>query len=141
MEPEPTKGLSRWSKRLIYIVFFAALATLIVSQLPRGAYSTDLMRVGDGRPALVLAYDLNSTGAMDVMKLMDALRDEYTDRVEFLVADLGTPQGYKFAQRHNAINGTVMFYSGTGLHVRTIHLPPNTETLRYGLEEVVSSKN
>lgn len=138
MQPEPGKGLTTRTKKLIYLAFFTVLAALIVSQLPRGAYSTDLSRVGEGRPALVLAYDLDSSGGMHVMKLMDALRDEYTDHVEFLVADLGTPHGYQFAQRHRAINGTVMFYSGEGAHVRTIHLPPNTEALRLGLEEVVS---
>lgn len=138
MEPKPTEGLSTWQKRLIYLAFFTALAVLLFGHLPRGAYSTDLSRVGDGQPALVLAYDLNSAGGMEVMKLMDALRDEYSDRVEFLVADLGTPKGSQFAQRHRATNGTVVFYSGEGSHVRTIHLPPDIETLRLGLDEVVS---
>jgi hypothetical protein len=138
MGSEPTEGLSPWRKRLIYAVFFTAMAALLFGNLPRGAYSTDLSRVGDGRPALVLAYDLNSAGASEVMKLMDALRDEYSDRVDFLVADLGTPDGFQFAQRHRAINGTVMFYSGEGSHVRTIHLPPDVETLRFSLDEVVS---
>jgi len=138
MRSEPTEGLSPWRKRLMYAVFFTVLAALIFGLLPRGAYSTDLSRIGDGRPALVLAYDLNSSGGMEVMKLMDALRDEYAERVEFLVADLGTPEGFQFAQRHRAINGTVMLYSGEGSHVRTIHLPPDIETLRLSLDEVVS---
>lgn len=141
MEPEPTKGLPKWGKRLIYLFFFGALAALILSQLPRGSYSTDLTRVGNGQPALVLAYDINSTGGMEVMKLMDSLRDEYADRVEFLIADLGTPQGFQFAKRHNAINGTVMFYSAKGSYVRTIHVPPNTETLRYALDETLAAGN
>jgi hypothetical protein len=140
MQPEQTKGLPRSKKWLIYLIFFAVVGTLIFGLLPRGSYSTDLTRIGGGRPALVLAYDINSMGAMEVMKLMDALRDEYSDRVEFLVADLGTPDGYKFTQRHDGINGTVMFYSGEGSHVRTMHLPPNTETLRLGLEEAISAQ-
>ena len=141
MQAEPTEGASRAKKWLIYLVFFAAIGALVLSQLPRGAYSTDLTRIGEGRAALVLAYDINSMGAMEVMKLMDALRDEYSDRVEFLVADLGTPNGYNFAQRHNGINGTVMFYSAKGAHVRTMHQPANTKVLRLGLEEALSSVN
>ena len=128
-------------KKLIYLLFFVALAALILSQLPRGSYSTDLTLIGNGRPALVLAYDINSMGGMEVMKLMDAVRDDYTDRVEFLIADLGTPQGIQFAKRHNAINGTVMFYSAKGSYVRTIHVPPDTETLRYGLDEALLAGN
>ncbi|MBC8209904.1 MAG: hypothetical protein H8E21_02460 [Gammaproteobacteria bacterium] len=141
MQLEPGTGLPVWKKRLIYLFFFAALVALIVSQLPSVSYSTDLTRVGNGRPALVLAYDINSTGGMDVMKIMDALRDDYIDRVEFLIADLGTPQGNQFAKRHNSINGTVMLYSAKGTYVRTIHLPPNTETLRYGLDEALAASN
>lgn len=108
--------------------------------MPRGAYPTDLTRVGKGRPALVLAYDINSMGGMSVMGLLDALRGEYADRVEFLVADLGVPDGRNFAQRHDAINGTVMLYSADGSHMRTIHLPLNTEILRHALEQVVSGQ-
>ena len=141
MQPEPSKSLPKWGKRLIYLFFFGALTALILSQLPRGSYSTDLTRVGNGQPALVLAYDINSTGGMDVMRLMDAVRDEYAERIEFLIADLGTPQGSQFAKRHNAINGTVMFYSGKGSYVRTIHVPPDVETLRYGLDEALAARN
>ena len=139
MNPEPTKGLPQWGKRLIYLFLFCALAALILSQLPRGSYSTDLSRVGNGRPALALAYDINSSGGMEVMKLMDVLRDEYADRVEFLIADLGTPQGRQFANRHNAINGTVMFYSAKGSYVRTIHVPPDSKTLRSGLDDALAA--
>ena len=141
MNPKPTKGLPRWGKRLIYLFLFGAMTALILSQLPSGSYSTELSRVGKGRPALVLAYDINSAGGMEVMKLMDALRDEYADRVEFLIADLGTPQGKQFANRHNGINGTVMFYSAKGTYVRTIHVPPNTEMLRSGLDDALAAGN
>ena len=141
MTPEPPKGLSEWKKRLIYLFLFGALVVLILSQLPRGSYSTDLSRVGTGLPSLVLAYDINSSGGMDAMNLMNALRDEYENRVEFLVSDLGTPQGRQFANRHNGINGTVMFYSAKGAYVRTIHAPPNIETLRSGLDDALAAGN
>lgn len=140
MTPIPRKDLPRWGKWLIYLSIFGAAGTLIWSQLPRGAYPTDLTRVGERRPALVLAYDITSMGGMAVMGLLDTLRGEYADRIEFLVADLGVPDGRKFAQRHGAASGTVMLFSRDGSHVRTIHLPPNTEVLRHALEEVVSGQ-
>lgn len=138
MQPEPTKDVLRTKKWLIYLIFFAAVVALIISQLPRGAYSTDLSRIGNGQTSLILAYDNNAVGAMEVMKLMDALREEYSDRVEFLVADLGTPHGSYLAQLHAGINGTVMFYSREGVYLNKIHLPPNTEALRSGLEKALS---
>lgn len=140
MTPAPQEGLPLWGKWLIYLAILGAVGVLSWSQLPRGAYPTDLTRVGEGRPALVLAYDIKSMGGMEVMRLLDALRGEYASRVEFLVADLGVPDGHNFAQQHGAANGTVMLFSGNGSHVRTIHLPLNTEMLRHALEETVSGQ-
>jgi len=138
MTPVPRQGLPRWGKWLISIFFIGAVGTLIWSQLPRGAYSTDLTRVGAGRPALVLAYDINTMGGMAVMELMDSLRGEYTPRVELLVAALGEPGGFGFAQRYGAVNGTVMTFAGDGSHLRTIHLPASATVLRRALDEVVA---
>lgn len=138
MTPVQHKGMPRWSKWLIYLSIVGVVAALIWSQLPRGPYPTDLTRIGEGRPALVLAYDINSMGGAAVMGLMDALRGEYADRIEFLVAPIGAPHGHDFAERHGAVNGTVVLFSGDGSHVRTIHLPQTTEELRRALEQVLA---
>ena len=140
MTPVPHKGMPRWGKWLLYLAFYSAAGTLIWSQLPRGAYPTDLTRVGQGRPALVLAYDISSMGGMESMGLLDNVRGEYAGRVEFLVADLGVPDGHNFAQRHGAVSGSVMLYSGGGSHTRTIHPPLTLETLRRALGEAVSGQ-
>lgn len=140
MATAPPKSLPRWAKRLGYLVFFVAVGALVWTQLPRGAYPTDLGRIGSGRPALVLAYDINSLGGMTVMKLMDELRGEYADRVEFLVADLGVPAGQAFAQRHGANSGTVVMLSDTGSHLRTLHLPANSQVLREALDAALPQR-
>jgi hypothetical protein len=77
---------------------------------------------------------------MTVMKLMDELRGEYADRVEFLVADLGVPAGQAFAQRHGAGSGTVVMLSDTGLHLRTLHLPANSQVLREVLDTALPQR-
>lgn len=136
--PHSAKGRPRWGKWLLYIAVFGAVAVLIISQLPRGAYPTDLTRVGAGKPALVLAYDIQSSGGMTVMGLLDTVRGEYADRVEFLVAPLGEPNGQDFAERYRAISGSVMLFSGTGTHVRTIHNAPDADVLRQALQGLVS---
>ena len=138
MTPVQHKGLPRWGKWLITLTVVGLVAALIWSQLPRGPYPTDLTRIGEGRPALVLAYDIQSSGGAEVMGLMDALRGEYADRIEFLVAPLGAQHGHDFGVRHGAINGTVVLFSGEGSPVRTIHLPQTTEELRRALEQVLA---
>lgn len=138
MTTEQQKGLPRWSKWLIYSSVAGVAVALILSQLPRGAYPTDLTRIGQGRPALVLAYDISSMGGMAAMGQMDSLRGEYADRIEFLVADLGVPDGHNFAKHHGAVNGTVVLLSGDGSPVRTMHPPHTTEALRHGLAQILA---
>ena len=131
-------GMPRWGKWLAYLGVIVAVGTLIWSQLPRAAYSTDLTRIGKGRPALVLAYDIQSMGGMTGMGLLDNLRGDYADRVEFLVADLGVPVGREFAQHFGAINGTVTLLSGDGTHLRTIHPPIAADMLLQAVGEAAS---
>ncbi|MFO7543807.1 MAG: hypothetical protein R6W97_13500 [Thiobacillus sp.] len=57
MTSAPHKGLPLWGKGLIYVFIVVAVGALIWIQLPRGSYPTDLTRIGNGRPALVLAYE------------------------------------------------------------------------------------
>ena len=138
MTTEQQKGLPRWSKWLIYSSVAGVAAALILSQLPRGPYPTDLTRIGQGQPALALAYDISSMGGMAAMELMDVLRGEYADRIEFLVADLGVPDGHNFAKHHGAVNGTVVLLSGDGSPVRTMHPPHTIEALRHGLAQILA---
>lgn len=140
MSSATPKSLPRWGKWLIYIIVLSAASALILSQLPRGAYPTDLTRIGKGQPALVLAYDINSMAGMQVMELFDDLRDEYAGRVELLVADLGVPDGRSFAQQYKASNGIVVVFLGNGSYLRTIHIPQSTDILRQAMEEALSGQ-
>jgi hypothetical protein len=130
--------MPRKTKWLIYLVISGLVLALVWSQLPRSPYPTDLERVGQGQPALVLAYDIQSMGGMAVMGMMDDLRGEYAERVAFLVAPLGAPLGHAFGQRHDAINGTVVLFSATGKAVRTLHLPANTAELQKALDGLLA---
>jgi len=124
-----------WSKWLITLLIMAAVGSLIWSQLPRGAYPTDLSRIGAGKPALVLAHDANFAAGMAVMELMNVIRDDYAGEVEFLVAHLGMPDGQTFASRHAARDGTVMLFSAKGELVATLHQPQTADALRQALAQ------
>jgi hypothetical protein len=124
----------RWSKWLINLLIVAAVGGLIWSQLPRGAYPTDLSRIGAGQPALVLAHDANFAAGMAVMELMNVIRSDYPD-VEFLVAHLGLAEGQAFARQHAAGDGTVLLFSGGGERVATLHHPQSVDDLRQALNQ------
>ncbi|TNF61864.1 MAG: hypothetical protein EP306_05275 [Burkholderiales bacterium] len=132
------QGLSRRSKWLIGMAIVAGVLALIWSQLPRSPYSTDLTRIGQGQPALVLAYDIQSMGGMAVMEMMDDLRGAYAERIAFLVAPLGAPHGRAFGQSFGAVNGTVVLFSAKGAAVETLHLPASTAELQKALEGLLA---
>jgi len=138
MTPVQQQGLPRWSKWLIYLAIAGGVFALIWSQLPRNPYSTDLARIGQGQPALVLAYDIRSMGGMEVMAMMDDLRGEYAERIAFLVAPLGAPHGHVFGQSHGAVNGTVVLFSATGAAVNMVRQPANTAELQTALEDLLA---
>jgi hypothetical protein len=141
MTTQPTEqkqGPRRWRQWLIYMAIVVGVLALVWSQLPRSPYSTDLSRIGQGQPALVLAYDIQSMGGMAVMSMMDDLRGEYADRIAFLVAPLGAPEGQAFGRRFEANNGSVVLFSTTGVTVNTVHLPQNTAQLKAELDKLLA---
>lgn len=141
MTTTPQPGLSRWHKALIYLAITLGVLALVWSQLPRQPYSTDLSRIGQGQPAMVLAYDIKSMGGMEVMAMMDDLRGNYAQRIAFLVAPLGAPHGRAFGQQFGVDNGSVVLFSAQGQAVATLHLPPNTAALQQALDGLLALPN
>jgi hypothetical protein len=125
----------RWRKLLLGLLIAIAVGGLIFSQLPRGAFPTDLSRIGAGRPALVLAHDSNYAGGTAVMELLNGIRGDYADRVEFLVAHLGIADAREFASRHDADDGTVLLFTADGRRVKVLHRPENADELRQALAQ------
>lgn len=138
MKKEPTQAFARARKWLIYTAIIVGVLALVWSQLPRSPYPTDLTRIGQGQPTMVLAYDIQSLGGMAVMGMMDELRDEYTDRIVFLVAPLGAPLGQAFGRRFDAENGSVVLFSANGAALSPVYTPQNTAELKDALETLLA---
>lgn len=138
MTHSPPTRILRLRKWLIYTAISIGVLTLVWSQLPRSPYSTDLSRIGQGQPALVLAYDIQSMGGMAVMGMMDDLRGEYADRIAFLVAPLGAPKGQAFGRQFGLDNGSVVLFSPQGVAVNTVHLPADTAALKLALDNLLA---
>ena len=131
--------MSRWRSRLLTILFIAGVGSFIWSKLPDGGYPTDLSQIGNGRPALVLAHDSNYAGGMAVMYLMNEIRHEYANRVDFLVAHLGLADGQEFARRYGARDGVVLLFTGDGRNVSVLHQPQKVDELRGALNQALGS--
>lgn len=106
--------MTKTRQSLITIVVIVLATALIVGLLPRGGYDSNVSQVGDGQPAVVLVFENYAPASMDAMALLDRVRSDHGERILFLVADLGTPRGRAFAERHNGFSGLVLTFTADG---------------------------
>ena len=99
--------------KLLIAALILGMLWLAVSNLPQG-YSRDLTQIGKGKNVVVQVHDHNLVGSIDLMEAMNTIRPEYAETVEFVVADLLTPEGQAFATRHNASAVTLVFFAPDG---------------------------
>ena len=95
---------------------------------------TDLSMVGNGTPTLVLAYENYSPAGGDALNRLKQVRDDYEARMQFIVADLGTPRGRAFAQRFNLADGVAVLLTGRGEPVTKLAVPADLTSLRRQLD-------
>ncbi len=125
-EAVPSKSI--WPKLITFTLIFVVIV-FAVSLLPRG-FSQDLSLVGQGANVVILVHDNNVIQSADTMVAMNEVRDEYDGRVEFVVADIMTPDGKAFADRHNLQPTALVFFAGNGDRLNTIYTEQVGESLR-----------
>lgn len=121
-------------RRLIVIAFVLAAGVFVWNQLPKESYPTDLSRIGQGQPALVLTMDGNFMAGMQMMPVLDILRQEFRSEAEFMVASMGLPEGQAFVQRHQTQDGSVAVFDSSGKRVAVVHGPRTVDELRLLLQ-------
>ena len=106
----------------------------VATGLLRAPMGSDLSVVGNGRPALVLAYENYSPAGGDALNRLKQVRADYEDRLQFVVADLGTPGGRAFAGRFNLADGVAVFLTRAGEATAVMTIPANEDALRRQLD-------
>ncbi len=119
---------------LIMLAVVLVAGAVMIALLPKGGYNSDVSLVGQGTPTVVLAFENYAPASMDAMALFDRVRRDHRDHVLFLVADLGTPRGRAFAERHQAFSGLVMTFRADGTLVGRGLLESGEAGLRERLE-------
>jgi hypothetical protein len=99
--------------------------------------STDLSVIGQGKPVLVLAYENFTPTGGDALNRLRQVRSEYDSRLDFVVADLGTPQGKAFANRYQLVNGQALFMKQDGQPLRITSIPTDEQELISRLESML----
>ena len=124
------KSLGFWSVIFLLIVAGLLLATKYFVQ----PINTDLSVVGQGQPVLVLAYENYSPESGAALNQLNRIKKDYPSIV-FAIADLGTAEGERFAQRHNLFNGAAVFLDGDGKPLKAAVLSSDEQALRKLLDE------
>ncbi len=101
--------------------------------------STDLSKIGQGKPVLVLAYENYSLSGGDALDRLRQVRSDYESRLDFLVADMGTPQGFAFASRHKLFNAQAVFLKQDGEALQVISIPEDERELRSRLDSKLAA--
>ena len=103
--------------------------------------STDLTKVGQGRPSVVLAYENFSPTGGEALTRLNHIRSEYKGRIVFALADLGTPQGRAFANQFALHDGLAVVLTPNGEVHSSGAVPANPQALRTRLDGVLVQAN
>jgi hypothetical protein len=106
--------------------------------LPKG-FSDDLSLIGKGKPAVVLVRDNQTVQSHELIDVMNALRDRYAAKVEFLLTDHNTPKGETFMAENGATRATLVLMDAQGKKVKILHAPLTEESLAQELDAALGS--
>jgi len=100
---------------------------------------TDLSAIGQGKPAIVLAYENHSPTGGEALNRLRKIRSDYDSRLNFVVAELGTPQGRQFANRYSLFDGQAVFLAGDGTPLKVTNIAENESELRASLDTMLAA--
>ncbi len=89
------------SAKLIKLGVILAICGVIavgIALLPRG-FKDDLSVVGQGLGSVVLAHDKELVGSASMMELLNKVRSDYEETINFLAVDVNTPIGRGYMQQ------------------------------------------
>ncbi len=119
---------------LIIMLIATSLIALIWLVMPK-SFSTDLSLIGQGKPAVTIIYDLDDARSQKLMESFNQIRHAYEDQVEFLVVDLGIPQGRQFARTQATTSAGAHFFSSAGKKLLVLEGTHDIDELKKALKQ------
>ncbi|MDJ0738555.1 MAG: hypothetical protein QNJ91_02500 [Gammaproteobacteria bacterium] len=123
---------------ILVIVALSALGYFVTTGIVK-PIGSDLSVIGQGKPALVLAYENFSPTSGAALDRLRQVRSDYEPRLLFVVADLGAPQGRAFASRFGLSEGQTVFLSPDGQALFITYLPSDEQELRALLDDTIAA--
>jgi hypothetical protein len=129
------KTIAATAASLAALVGLTYLLTTVALQ-PIG---NDLSVIGKGKPVLVLVYENYSPTGGDALNRLSQVKNDYDSRLDFVVADLGVPEGRAFANRHQMVNGQAMFITQDSQPLWIRSIPADEQALRSHLDSSLTA--
>jgi len=115
------------------LIALVAFGYFLVSGIGK-SISSDLSVIGKGKPVLVLAYENYSLNGGEALNRLSKIRSDYDSRLDFVVADMGTPEGHMFTSRYKLFDGQALLLKQDGRPLSVIGIPSEEKELRRLLE-------
>ena len=129
------KKIAAIAASLVAVVGLGYLLTTVIGK----PVSTDLSVIGKGKPVLVLVYQNHSPTGGEALNSLNQVRSDYESRYDFVVADLGVPQGRAFASRYQMVDGQAMFLNQDGEPLLVTGIPADERALRRLLDSQLTA--
>lgn len=138
MSEQQAAGKSGKTKWIVIasVILFIAFAFKFL--LPKG-FSDDLSRIGQGRPAVVLVRDNQTVQSHELIDVMNAVRDQYEGKIEFLLTDHNTPEGSNFMAANDTTRATLVLLDAQGKRVKIVRAPQTAKNLAQELEGLLGA--
>ncbi|MEM1160023.1 MAG: thioredoxin family protein [Pseudomonadota bacterium] len=120
-QPKPQKKMSR--REILGLAKFAAVGGAIVlgggyyfvSGVMAGIAESDLSKLGNGLPTIVQVHDPGCPSCRALQnETRDALEDFDDTSLQYLVANLASPEGREFGNKYAAGRVTLLLFDGEG---------------------------
>ena len=106
-------------KRRSLVKLGMVIALSIPAYMTLSAYSKnqdverDLNVIGKGIPTLIQVHDESCPSCRQLRSSVNAVIDEFPE-IQYKIADLNSPEGFKFASRHQVQKITLMYFDAKG---------------------------
>ncbi len=120
---------------LITLVAIVVFLVVAITLLPKG-FSSDTSVIGQGSHVVVLAHNKESMYSLNLMDSLNKVRSEYSDRIEFRVVDMNTPQGQVFLQQQQVRSVSLLLFAPDGTRQRVVSNIDDETELRASLNSI-----
>ena len=129
-------GFARYTNLIIILAVCLILAAAVML-LPKG-FSDDVSKIGQGSVVLVLTHDKNTVGGMLAMDMLNKVRSDYENRVEFLAVDVNTVLGRAFIRQQGVDSIVLVLFGRDGSKQSVLNAGIGEKELRVALDDVLS---